>query len=330
MGNHKQDFNLIQAKMRYISFIILLTLLSLYIISHNIDKWFDFLHFFIPESHGGVWHKDVESKSEFYEGQINKNELIPIKVVIGGDTFTFLLDTGSTTSCISVQAARKIGIKSIKYSLPYFYGNNIFKLVLLPTVELQKNVRIGPYIGEKVEWEMIDEKKLKILEQYDGIIGRNILKNFQIELAYSHNILRIYTHEIQIPNDAFTCILELSPYSRIPLTIDGKNKKAFIDTGNNGFIEKFEVGLGYSIHPDDSLQIESKILVSTITRRFLQSKTNVNIGNCTIECTILRCRSIRNLFSYNNLVIGTAFLSLFDWVIDFQQGKIYFFVEDTT
>ncbi len=63
-------------------------------------------------------------------------------------------------------------------------------------VVLNSEIRIGPFTGRNIEWYIINEDESEFFKEIeiDGIIGRNILKNFIVNIDYSSDLISLYMH----------------------------------------------------------------------------------------------------------------------------------------
>jgi len=303
---------------------LLITLLILILIAKNNDKLFFIVNLFIPEEKGGEWNYSDTLQEEIYTAPLVKKGFININVKIKDKEYLFLLDTGSTASAIKSNIAREVGIKSKRITLPYFYGNNIFRLIFLPLVQLKENVVIGSFIGKDIEWNIIDEGQSEIYKRYDGIIGLNIIKNFIINLDYSENKVNIFLKNKNIKDRQYEEMLPVSRSSKIDIMYNGKKRKALIDTGSNAFVDIYEIIKPVWFNKKQKHGLETHLFNGKTKQSYYISNANIEIGNYIISCTIFNNYSLNYLFNYNDVVFGLEFLSNFNWTFDFKNGKVYF------
>jgi predicted aspartyl protease len=303
-------------------FIYIFLVLFLFILT---IKHIDLIFALIPPAYGGEW-KNIES-DKYYITSLSLNDFITVNVEIHGVNYKFILDTGSTNSVISKNIAEKVGIKSKKYDiLPHVYGGNIFNLIYLPKIVLKEDIKIGPFLGKNIQWYILDTEQSKLLENYDGIIGRNILFNFIVHLNYKNKNIEIYlNNENKMQKYYYPNCIYLSKQSKIEIICnDKKEKNVFIDTGASVFLEKYEVGIPFLIKNKNYLDVESYSVKKKVKMRLFQYNAIVELGDYTITCKILKHISLNNIFSYKSIVLGYDFLSYFNWVFDFKNSKLYF------
>ncbi|MCX7656185.1 MAG: aspartyl protease family protein [Treponemataceae bacterium] len=276
----------------------------------------------------GRWEYDSNNKDlqKFYVSSLMKRDFIKTTVTIGGEDFLFLIDTGSSHSFITSRLNKYIDHASRKKGDFFSYNVYVFNIFHMPMVKLKNEIRIGPFIGKDVMWYLFDGEE-EISKYFDGVIGRDILINFLLFLDYSSNQVKLYLNNTDTLNEEIlenAEVLNLTNDSVIDLICNNKNKKAFIDTGNNGYIKKYDIGFSPLFLNEKYIKIESSLPKGKTQEVFELNDAQVEIGNYIGTTKILRNVSLKNLFIRRDvLFIGTAFLSYFDWVFDFKKGKVY-------
>ncbi|WP_304240806.1 retropepsin-like aspartic protease [Gracilinema caldarium] len=298
--------------------IFIVSFLLIFLIK-NIDIYLHIVNSIIPPPRGGEWMLDENSTKKYYSVSISKNSFITINLKILKDTFCFLLDTGSSNSVIKGNIAQKIGFiqKKKNYS---FYGGNIFNIISLPQVVLNDEIIIGPFVGKNIEWSLINENESEILKEIDGIIGRNILNNFIVNIDYSSGILELYMHNEDIKSLHYSQSLNLKNISTIDILYDGAKHTALIDTGSIDFIKKYEIG----IVKENCFEHKFLLIRGDVNEKLINSTANIQMGDYIINGTVFKNISLKNIFVYKDIVFGIPFLSNFNWLFDFKREKVYF------
>lgn len=305
-------------------FILFMILFVLVLIAKNIDVYFQVSNYFFPCAYGGDWELSVGENPEslFYTSSLAKDDLIKINVLIENESYWFVLDTGSSDSTIKSTIARKTGFYK-KGTTPFFYGGNLFRVISLPKIVLNKEIRIGPFVSRDIEWHMMEDTDSEVFQYFDGIIGVNILKNFLVDLNFSAGEVKLYLNDGKEVYSHYSQELAISDSSMIALVCDGKKRKAMIDTGDNGFVDKYDIGFPVLFFKKEHTSVESYLVKGRKKEIFEITDTRLEIGEYSVECTLFRNVSLKNLFSYKDIVLGIKFLSYSNWLFDFKHNRVY-------
>ncbi|WP_304242815.1 hypothetical protein [Gracilinema caldarium] len=196
-------------------------------------------------------------------------------------------------------------------------------------VNIQEPLKIGPYLGYKIDWLVIEEKSSYLTSlmsegfHIDGIIGRNILNNFKMYLDFEKHKLILQSSDSRIAycdgNELIT--LSMNGRSAIPLSINNKNAMMFIDTGASVFIIMNSIGL--SVTNEENKMITIYNFNKTSKERYKEIRLDAKIGDLPISCyPVLENKSLKNIFAYRKISAGMQFISALNWIFDFRRNKV--------
>jgi predicted aspartyl protease len=115
-----------------------------------------------------------------------QNSLVVIPVFLNGrGPYKFILDTGATTSVLSVGVASRLNIRTVGSKTFLTAGG----LAVAPIGSIDA-VQIGAAQLRKTHIAVVDAEFLDKL-QLDGVIGSDYLKQFKISIDYARRILSI-------------------------------------------------------------------------------------------------------------------------------------------
>jgi predicted aspartyl protease len=115
-----------------------------------------------------------------------QNSLVVIPVFINGrGPYKFVLDTGATTSILSVEVAGRLNIRTVRNQRLITAGG-----LAVATIGSVDVVQIGAVRLLQTQIAVVEADFLDKL-QVDGILGSDYLKQFKISIDYTRRILSI-------------------------------------------------------------------------------------------------------------------------------------------
>lgn len=254
----------------------------------------------------------------------NNTPLVNVK--INGIESNFLFDTGATGSCITdtsiVQNFHKqqfanLGIalgadgKSVKnkkfsaalQSELFNANNKVMGVINLPVLSCQSK------------------------KTFSGILGMDIFfeNNLGMHLDFSKNQLS------NVGNDQIKNLLQQGNYQQVEskfkykkififLTIEGKKYRFHLDTGYNGSITiPYRKKQQFNNPNKREILGASHMTISSVTtgKKISYEKMPVRFGGEKLSTIV----NVSSSISAQN--VGTAFMKGFDWIIDYQNQKVY-------
>ena len=257
----------------------------------------------------------TNQRTEFPIGGGSGAILIPVK--IGGQKYSFLLDTGSSHTIFDTSLRDKLGKPRRIIKTPTSGNPVVVQTFQSPAFS------IGPFnLNSGDEVLCLDLRMLSLIDgrQISGVLGMDFLKHHVIQIDFDKVRLaflqKVEASSISLGQD-FEIIYHQQGFTQIRGKILGQLDVDFIiDSGNNSTgnldSETFAVLLG-----NNNVQV-SEALVSTPSG--LVKKHQVRVGSLTI-----------GPFKYRDLIFGEGnfnslgldFLSRHLVTFDFPKGRIY-------
>jgi predicted aspartyl protease len=162
-----------------------------------------------------------------------------VTLFANGKPVTLLLDTGAASTIVTPVAAQRIGAQPPRIEFPRQMGGVGGGILRTNEVELH-SFSIG---GVAIRWRRVLVASINMpssLGQLDGVLGADVLSDFDVDLDLPHYRMTFYTK--QSSPDAAPSWTE--PYARIttgrsisdhlffPVQLDGRRIDALIDTGS--------------------------------------------------------------------------------------------------
>jgi predicted aspartyl protease len=272
-----------------------------------------------------------------------------VPVTINGKERMMLLDTGGANSEVTSQAAADLGLPyvSIRYSLVDLEGEESHQAASVDSFA------IGQLTTKSVEFVVSPEKYLFHDEpQYVGILGPNILKNYDVDIDFGGNKLSLISPDhcdgkvIYWPASTVAVVpirVLRSGHILVPVQLDGKDVDAVLDTGASSTVlmmpvaeDKFGLKMGASGTLKAS-EMPDKPGVSTYEHKFASLNFGgVTVNNLSVSIIpdFLRNKSIApplgtrigNIPSHEHepdMLIGMNVLKHLHVYIAYQEEKLY-------
>jgi len=161
-------------------------------------------------------------------------------VKVDGRALDFILDTGATQSAIFEMSLKRLDLKLTSYSETMVHGmmqSKQHRVVNLPKLE------IGPIQFLEKPMVVLDDRDLSAgsSDKYDGLIGMDIMSNYQLYIAPNSGELRFIPNNAQVfaPHNWEQVSLIKNPFIEnnrdlhfIELRLHGRKTPAMIDTGS--------------------------------------------------------------------------------------------------
>jgi len=160
-------------------------------------------------------------------------------VKIDGSTLNFVLDTGATQSAIFETPLQQLGLELTSNSETMVHGmmqSKQRRIVKIPKLEL------GPIQFLAKSLIVLDDRASNFEQEnkYDGLIGMDILSNYQLYFSPQSNVLRFIPNKFDVFVPTYWERVQLleNPFVKdnrslhfIEIRVDGRNTAALIDTG---------------------------------------------------------------------------------------------------
>ena len=169
--------------------------------------------------------------------------LLKLPVENSADSLTVFFDTGATNSLIDTSVAKKYGLKS-NYSqkVAGAGGEKTYEILTGHTLKLSDNISIN---GVNLIFEDITRLRSTLGENFDMIVGNDILKNYLTEISFKERKIRLYPFGTEVKKVGFTKIdFEFGngiAIPQFPVQIRTENGETFQDT------VLFDSGAGLSL-----------------------------------------------------------------------------------
>ena len=255
----------------------------------------------------------------------NKAQLLNIK--IDGFSTNFLFDTGATRSVL-LDSSSVPNFNNKKFSsLGSAKGADRKKIVnRLLTVKLnsslfESDTKVLSYIKMPISTCNLDKNK------YSGILGMDVFFNedFVMQLDFTNNkVCNITSTQLQqyLLDSQYQLLKSKCKANQIfvYLNIEGKEYPFKLDTGYTGnIIMPYDEKLNFK--NDKKLELEGSLFQTisshTSGSEIVYEKMPITFGSYNLEAKVNVSTSIK---AQN---IGIDFIKAFDWLIDYNNNKVY-------
>ncbi|AZB31651.1 MULTISPECIES: aspartyl protease family protein [Chryseobacterium] len=244
-----------------------------------------------------------------------------IKVKVDGKEYDFLFDTGAQVSALNSTAFKNQKIIDSKTL------GDISRII--------KNVDIAQ---SSIEIDKIGFNNLKMVymdlsamdsvlchNNLDGIIGRDIMKNYSIEINTDQKKINFYEKLSDVNLSGYKKIkLPNTEEPKVLLKIGNQKRYVLIDTGSNGKLVISDYKLDklfdkekYSVFLSQGSSTGAHGRVQAIKKQYYLSNINFKMGNLELENQQL----VASDFDDNNL--GFTFLKQFNIILNLNDNSLY-------
>lgn len=248
-----------------------------------------------------------------------------IPVTINAKKYRFIYDTGAL-NIVSIELAKELNLTKIASSegKSSTGKSNSIDLATLPIV------KIGDIEFENSTTAIVDIKSQFKCYQIDGLIGSNLMRNavWQVNNRDSTITLTNNINKLEVENYkdiiSFSTNEQANPY--LNLTFGSTEIKSLFDTGHNAKI---------LINRNFLKKIPQSTIIDKIEFRGNSStgifKENIDTTSITTHCKF-KAFTINNEMSFKDRIvtftkgdskIGNAFFSNYDYIIDWNQKKMF-------
>lgn len=267
---------------------------------------------------------------EIIDFEIVKSKII-VPVVIKGETYRFLLDTGAP-NIISERLYKKSGSELLTQTPIKDANNNIDTMKVVRLSELN----LGNLTFENSTSLVSDLENHDLLKCYeiDGFIGSNLFKNTVVKISLKEKKLYITDNVKNLKPLTKGIKLQLvggqaSPY--IKANIKGENNKkateaVLIDTGMDGLYDisdrVFKIFDAENIFSNRRSALGSGS-IGIFGKAEIETRHQITIAEFGIDKSVFKDLSATTTDD-NNSRIGLNLLKYGDITIDFKKQKFYF------
>ena len=134
--------------------------------------------------------------------QLVDNSLVFLKIKVNNsDSLRFYFDTGAATTLIDQSAASKIGlVPDYEQQVQGAGGNKTYKMALNQCIKINNKIII-----DSTHFVIDDLSRLKATlgQNFDGIIGYSVLKNYITKVDFDHHMIELYSFGTKTDNSNF-------------------------------------------------------------------------------------------------------------------------------
>ncbi len=265
----------------------------------------------------------------------DKHILLKLPTENAVDSLTFYFDTGAATTLLDKNAAEKRGIKAnYQHEVTGASGKKTYDMVVNQKVRLTSTQVVE---GVNIVLDDLSRIKQALSENFDGIIGNDIIKNFITKINFHKKQMELYKFDAKISTEGYTEIPFVFknniPIPQFPISI----------TLNNG--EKltgdifFDSGAGLSLLINTPFKEENQLMskigkhINTVTHN-LSQKTEVStaiiksltISNFTFKNLPIKMASDKEgVSAYKGYlgILGAEIINKFDIILNYSTSKLY-------
>lgn len=265
------------------------------------------------------------------------NSLVFIKIKVNNsDSLRFYFDTGAATTLIDQSAASKIGlVPDYEQQVQGAGGNKTYKMALNQCLKINDKIII-----DSTHFVIDDLSRLKATlgQNFDGIIGYSVLKNYITKVDFDHHMIELYSFGTKTDNSNF-CEQSFSfkhgiPIPQFPITIELKNGTTYTDT------VFFDSGAALSLLVNTPFKLQNRITEKI--GKTIETQTN-NLSTVSVQQEALIASLLIGKFKFGEHVIGLAsdtvgvssfdgylgilgnkIIHRFNFIADYSTQKLYF------
>ena len=253
------------------------------------------------------------------------NDAVLVPVIVNGEQFSFLLDTGSEQSVIDVSSAARINLKAT-HTIPV---ERNFAVQSADIAEVA-TIRIATRTFHRQSLAIMDLRfeSGALGTSVDGILGTDLLAEFPFRLNYAQQSITIDN----IKHFGYLgMLIELHPNHHqffIPVEINSAKSDFLLDTGTNS------TDLGFGVWQAVYRDWKPTIVVDGIlragnppARSFLVCLPSMIIGNAVIDNQVVRVqeRTEAGAFASESFggILGSDALRRFEVIFDLERQRIF-------
>jgi hypothetical protein len=261
---------------------------------------------------------------EYYHGQI----IVP--VVIDGETYRFMFDTGAVTA-VSNEIKEKLGVKSIFSNNLEDASGQVEERLVYPIGQIQ----LGPVVFKDIVAAAVDMTKFEkqFCRKIDGLFGANVMRSCHWKIDYKARTITFSDKEIK-PDGKVTEIDFTETFSGTPLTrqvLGQYQYPSIVDTGSNGGFSisdslffnsgklhgtKFLIGRGKS---------SMSVFGTKFNYEYIAVLDSVYVGNRLMKNQLV------NMTAGNSYITGNKVFEKFGtMILNWRKKKIYVPLTDVT
>jgi len=258
--------------------------------------------------------------------------LVKIPVSVNGQgPLTFILDTGASTTTLSMKLAERLGIPTRLGDRPEARGVGGG----IPIEYADVTISLGQLEFNQNEVYVLDlENILRCGGNYDGVLGHSTLKHCIISLSYKNQRLKLNKDNSSLKLDwsKFRYIHDTHLVG-VPVHINGKGPYDFVlDTGAGNSVVTPRLAEELSIEAQTVPGIARGIGGDAQLK--LAAVSTLSVGSATVSDTQLVVIDLSSVSPKGMLIdygiIGYDFLRNFETVIDYPNQRYSFIYEHNT
>ncbi len=255
---------------------------------------------------------------EYHRGQI----IVP--VVIAGETYSFMFDTGAMT-VVSPQLKEKLGLKSI-FSNKIADGSG--------QVEEQQmygigQVQLGPVVFKDVVGPALDMTKFEKLfcMKLDGVFGTNMMRTCHWKIDYEAKTLTFSSKRIKLQGDAISIDFNegFSGSPKIRQVIGKYSYFSTVDTGyNGGFSIRDSLFFTSYTNKDTKVVRGNGKSAMTLFESRINNEYSAILDSIYFGDHLLKNQSVKVSAGDSYLTGNETFEKFGSMILDWGKKKLYF------
>jgi predicted aspartyl protease len=255
---------------------------------------------------------------------------IVIPILLNGENQRFIFDTGGYASSVTSTAVTELSLKTHhidEVKIRDLSGKAAKFYAIASTLGL------GSMVGKDVPLMVIPP-----LSFADGIIGPDLLRNFDVEIDFGNGTLNLFRPH-PCDDDAVYWTKNYSAVSfyithdghvSVPVELDGKDTHAVLDTGaQSSVITMLNLGRIFDLDKTSPGIVPMPMLVGALGGQvdsYSYPFKTLQLGPVTVPNPKILITDGRDYLKYSDssLIIGLNELRLLHLYIAYHEGKVYF------
>ena len=258
------------------------------------------------------------------------NHVIIKGVVNGKNKFKFMLDTGASSTLISMKMAKKFGLDLVERDT--IHGGSGEASVKYSAID---SIIIGSVIWRPGTIKVLADKNMSsdLFRGYDAILGSDFFSVFPVRVDFDKKTVTLYNNEkVELPTTGIPVAINISSgQARKEMKLDGRPIKTVIDLGNYGNVSIFSSYRWFYVYSDEVRYEKAHHLsqgIGSVARSVkLSIADSLVFDDIRISEPLLELMPRPDGFQDRKSIealIGCGLLKRFNLLIDYPNKVIYF------
>lgn len=254
--------------------------------------------------------------------------LVSIPVTINGQDKLFMVDTGGYASSVNKDVAEALGLRLRNISHVRIRDAGGKQATSFVEAE---SLKLGNMEAKNIEL-IVDQA-----DGYDGVIAPDLLRNFDVEFDFAALKLNLYKPHpclgkvVYWPNhfDVLPIDITQGGHTRVPVTLDGQQMDAIIDSGASVSVLPVSAAERYfSLHTDSPGVVRSGQLrggQGSVIPAYSYAFKTLSFGAVTAKNPRVLLSDAPNGLSieHSSLVLGMTELHFLHLYLAYKEQKLY-------